>query len=330
MRYKEMIATEDTTQMYDAWASYRGQLTNYVLDGVEDFYRRQYLLRTGKLRAEGFSLETELVHIGKKPVVAIWGAGNCSDLELYPISRIAKLVLIDREVARTKQARERNGLTEAECACIDLGFWEVYEEEERFFAELLEQGADDLHLSQYLDNLALSIMEQKQTVQEMDKLFDFSVVSGLASQLNARFYGLLHIYGRNLQKLPHVTASLLRMNENASASLYDMVVQTTKNAVFCGNELMVAEAAQADVLSAHADDWSEFCEEALLEGNACYAKERCEVSGSREFLQTVEARNASGENRIMHRGGIVWPFSQDRYYFMDVLMLEIVNKKTKR
>ena len=82
MRYKEMIATEDTTQMYDAWASYRGQLTNYVLDGVEDFYRRQYLLRTGKLRAEGFSLETELVHIGKKPVVAIWGAGNCSDLEL--------------------------------------------------------------------------------------------------------------------------------------------------------------------------------------------------------------------------------------------------------
>lgn len=330
MRYKEMIATEDTTQMYDAWASYRGQLTNYVSDGVEDFYRKQYLLRTGKLRAEGFSLEMELTHIGEKPVVAIWGAGNCSDLDLYQISRIAKLVLIDREVDRTKKARDRYGLTETECACIDLGFWEVYEEEERFFADLLEQGADDLHLSQYLDNLTHTITEQKRIMQKMDKLFDFSVVSGLASQLNARFYGLLHIYGRNLQKLPQVTASLLRMNENASASLYDMVVQTTKNAVFCGNELMAAEAAQADVLSALADDWSEVCEEALSDGNACYAKDRCEVSGSREILQIIEDRIASGENRIMHRAGMVWPFSLNRYYFMDVLTLEIVNKKTKR
>ncbi len=329
MQYEKMIKTEDSAQMYDAWASYRKDLTAYISDRVDDYYRRKHLLQTGKLRDKSFSMETVLEKLGEKPVVAIWGAGNCSDLDLHNLSRFARLVLIDREVDRIIQARNRYGLSERECQCVDLGFWEIYEEEEQWFASLLKQNADEEHLAQYLNRIEQSVLKQQADCLKTSGLFDFSVTVGLASQLNARFWGLLHIYGRNIQSMPRVKEALMHMNMAAAGRLYDAVIATTKHAVFCGNELCFAECEQQETLSDMAAGWSDSCEEALYRGACLKATDQCEVAGSREFLQILEAGIEQGETRIAHRRGMVWPFSPEKYYFMDVLMLEFVNKKTR-
>ena len=329
MRYEKLIATEDTTQMYEAWADYRNQLTCLVYECVDNYYRKSYLSRAGKLRDDEFCLDKELEIAGQRPVIAIWGAGNCSDLDLRQLSRIAKLVLIDRELERTKRARDRYGLSETECQCIDLGFWEVYEEEERFFADLLEHGADDAHLAQYLSSLERTMVMQKEDMKGIEKLFDFSVVAGLASQLNARFAALLHIYGRNVKTMPFVTDSLNQMNESAAYQLYKMIRLTTRNACFCCNELLAGGADKEAEFLEMVKNRSEIYEEAFTNGGNCNVSERCTVAGSREFLRVIEEGNRIEEIKMMHRAGLIWPFTTEKHYFMDVLMFEIINKKNK-
>ena len=51
-----------------------------------------------------------------------------------------RFVLIDRTMEDIQAARARYGLSEAQCVCVDLRFWEIYEEEERFFETLLANG----------------------------------------------------------------------------------------------------------------------------------------------------------------------------------------------
>ena len=76
-----MIETENSDPMRTAWTDYRQTLTSYVLEGIESYYRRAHLARQGKLRDQAFTLEAD-VPLEAKPVVAIWGAGRCNDLDL--------------------------------------------------------------------------------------------------------------------------------------------------------------------------------------------------------------------------------------------------------
>ena len=148
MIYEKMIETENSDPMRTAWTDYRQTLTSYVLEGIESYYRRAHLARQGKLRDQAFTLEAD-VPLEAKPVVAIWGAGRCNDLDLEMLAPYVRFVLIDRTMEDIQAARARYGLSEAQCVCVDLRFWEIYEEEERFFETLLANG-DDLHLSEYL------------------------------------------------------------------------------------------------------------------------------------------------------------------------------------
>ena len=81
MIYEKMIETENSDLMRAAWTDYRQTLTSYVLEGIESYYRRAHLARQGKLRDQAFTLEAD-VPLEAKPVVAIWGAGRCNDLDL--------------------------------------------------------------------------------------------------------------------------------------------------------------------------------------------------------------------------------------------------------
>ena len=55
----------------------------------------------------------------------------------------------------------------------------------------------------------------------------------------------------------------------------------------------------------------------------------CQVAGSREFeLHLMQAQKA-GKLVFRHRSGCVWPFSEEKYYFMDVLTAYFINKEIK-
>ena len=153
-----------------------------------------------------------------------------------------RFVLIDRTMEDIQAARARYGLSEAQCVCVDLRFWEIYEEEERFFETLLANG-DDLHLSEYLRQVMESVAAQQPTYAGYEKAFDFSVVCGLASQLNARFAGLLQLYGKDLRRLPRTAAMMKEMNVQAAGRLMDAIMVTTSGAVFAANEICARRTA---------------------------------------------------------------------------------------
>ena len=331
MIYEKMIETENSDPRYQIWSEYRQALTAYILDGIESYYRREHLAKQRKLRDCQFVLDKD-VPLEKKPVVAIWGAGRCNDLDLQMLAPYVRFVLIDRTMKDIQTARQRYGLSEVQCACVDLKFWEIYEEEEQFFETLLVD-ANDLHLSEYLRQVMESVVEQNPEFAEFEHAFDFSVVCGLASQLNARFAGMLDIYGKDLQKLPRTVAVMKEMNMLAARRLTDAIITTTNQAVFAANEIYAASPVRKDRLADYAEIWTEEWEHILM-----VQKEdqdlpedvegiTCQVAGSREFELYLMRKQKEGRLVFRHRSGIVWPFSAEKYYFMDVLTAYFVNKE---
>lgn len=333
MIYEKLVETENSDCMRETWRAYRQWMTEYVRSGMEQFYHRRYLAENKKLRAADFTLERYLEG-ERRPVAAVWGAGRCNDLELATLSRYADLVLIDRETDWTLQARERAGLTEAQCRCVNLDFWEIYEEEEQHFEKLLME-ADDSHMAAYLQQVTQSVAASGTEAVNGDALFDFSIVCGLASQLNGRFTGLFQAYGLEVQKYPHTVSALQAMYEQAADALFEAVRTTTKFAVFAANELYAVPAAKDDVVQADIEQYDAEWEELLATQDMGMAVEDwptgklCHVAGSREFLQRIA--QAWQENRLAigHRCGRIWPFSDEKHYFMDVLTAYFINKKTK-
>lgn len=328
MLYEKMIESENSDIVREHWSSYRRDMTDYVRERVEDYYRRKHLLENGKIRDQKFSLESYLKACGKKPVLAIWGAGRCNDLSILELAPFSKLVLIDRDISLIEAAKARYGFSDTECVCINLPFWEIYEEEERYFETLLVH-ADDVHLSQYLKQLFDSLQADIPNYETFEDAFDFSVCFGLASQLQARFAGLLYGYEKNIEDFPMVQNMLRKMNQEAEIRLLNAILMTTKNAFFCANEMCARIPAEEEILWKYAHNWSEDWEEALLSMQNKTASNLCNVEGSREFLQAIEHETKQGGLKILHRCGMVWPFSEEKYYFMDVFMSEIINKKNK-
>ena len=333
MIYEKMIETENSDLMQTAWEEYRHALTEYIRDGIESYYRRAHLAKQGKLRDRDFALR-EGATLELKPVVAIWGAGRCNDLDLQMLAPYVRFVLIDRDLEATECARMRFGFSKQQCRCVDLGFWEIYEEEERFFETLVPE-ADDLHLSEYLRQVMTSVVEQQPAFEQYEGAFDFSVVCGLASQLNARFAGLLQFYQKDLRNLPRTVAVMKEMNVQAARRLMEAVMTTTKAAVFTANEIYAASPAREERLAGYAQIWSEEWEQILDAQTPDNALPKdvegitCQVAGSREFgLQLLRAQEAD-MLRIRHRSGLVWPFSNEKYYFMDVLTAYCINKEIK-
>ena len=333
MIYERMIKTENSDSMRDQWSEYRQALTEYIRDGIESYYRREYLSQEGLLRDHTFRLQ-EGIPSGKKPVVAVWGAGGCNDLDLPVLAPYVDFVLIDRDVDAMRNAAKRFGFTEGQCQCVDVGFWEIYEEEERFFDALLDE-ADDLHLSEYLRQLMDSVLKQEMIASAYENAFDFSIVCGIASQLNARFVGLLQGHGKDLKSLPRTVAVMQEMNVAAEKRLYRAVEFMTRCAVFTANEMCAAKPEAHTRMQEYAQIWSEEWERLLV----TQAVEQgipmemdgitCEVAGSREFIEEILKAQQAGVLKIRHRKGMVWPFSAEKHYFMDVLTVYFVNKENK-
>lgn len=333
MIYEKMVQTENSDCMRETWRVYRQWMTEYVRSGMEQFYHRRHLAENKKLRDADFTLE-QYLETERKPVVAIWGAGRCNDLELATLSRYADLVLIDRETDWIMQARERAGLTEAQCRCVNLDFWEIYEEEEQHFEKLLIE-ADDSHMAAYLQQVTQSVASSETEIKEGVDLFDFSVVCGLASQLNGRFTGLFQAYGLEAQKYPRTVSALKEMYVQGAAALFEAVQTTTRSVVFTANELYAVPAAKDGAVQADMEQYDAEWEELLATQGAGIPEENrktenlCHVTGSGEFLQRIEQAWREKSLSIEHRCGRIWPFSDEKHYFMDVLTAYFINKEVK-
>lgn len=210
MNYSNMIKTEDTETLYDAWKDYRVELTGYI----------------SKILKE---------HCKARSWLSIWGAGGCNDIDILELSQSYNLLLIDRDLDKLISVRERLGLSSETCKVADVGFWNVRDEDYEIFEALLMDGAAieefQIFFKDLVNNMTSPINLDSYAV-------DCSVVVGLASQLNARFAALLHLHSDKISRActEELIQLLNNMNKVAVEKLFVSVRQLTRSLIITGYE----------------------------------------------------------------------------------------------
>lgn len=279
MRYLDrLIASEVLPNAYKEWRGYRQKLTDFIEENCV---------------AEG----------GRKPVLAIWGAGRSNDIDLARLAERFKLVLIDRDAEGLAQACKAYGLEETDAICVDLPFWNVELETYEMFEALLAEGEEAEIVIEHLKQVAFD--NSHRVLPEIGRRFDYSVCVGLHSQLNARFAGLLYMYWENYDE------EELQMIENAIRALNEAAVTRTNDVIYMLTEkLMVFGLEWAVVNESAMDQWENLVPEDI-EGAL---QLRHDIGMHKDFDIRIEA-----ERRLF------WPFAwkeRKKGYVMELLAVQ--------
>lgn len=279
MRYLDrLIASEVLPNAYKEWRGYRQKLTDFIEENCV---------------AEG----------GRKPVLAIWGAGRSNDIDLARLAERFKLVLIDRDAEGLAQACKAYGLEETDAICVDLPFWNVELETYKMFEALLAEGEEAELVIEHLQQVAFD--NSHRVLPDIGRRFDYSVCVGLHSQLNARFAGLLYMYRENYDE------EELQMIENAIRALNEAAVTRTNDVIYMLTEkLMVFGLEWAVVNESAMDQWENLVPEEI-EGAL---QLRHDIGMHKDFDIRIEA-----ERRLF------WPFAwkeRKKGYVMELLAVQ--------
>ena len=279
MRYLDrLIASEVLPNAYKEWRGYRQKLTDFIEENCV---------------AEG----------GRKPVLAIWGAGRSNDIDLARLAERFKLVLIDRDAEGLAQACKTYGLEETDAICVDLPFWNVELETYEMFEALLAEGEEAEIVIEHLKQVAFD--NSHRVLPDIGRRFDYSVCVGLHSQLNARFAGLLYMYRENYDE------EELQMIENAIRALNEAAVTRTNDVIYMLTEkLMVFGLEWAVVNESAMDQWENLVPEEI-EGAL---QLRHDIGMHKDFDIRIEA-----ERRLF------WPFAwkeRKKGYVMELLAVQ--------
>lgn len=279
MRYLDrLIASEVLPNAYKEWRGYRQKLTDFIEENCV---------------AEG----------GRKPVLAIWGAGRSNDIDLARLAERFKLVLIDRDAEGLAQACKTYGLEKTDAICVDLPFWNVEFEIYEMFEALLAEGEEAEVVIEHLQQVAFD--NSHRVLPDIGRRFDYSVCVGLHSQLNARFAGLLYMYRENYDE------EELQMIENAIRALNEAAVTRTNDVIYMLTEkLMVFGLEWAVVNESAMDQWENLVPEEI-EGAL---QLRHDIGMHKDFDIRIEA-----ERRLF------WPFAwkeRKKGYVMELLAVQ--------
>lgn len=279
MRYLDrLIASEVLPNAYKEWRGYRQKLTDFIEENCV---------------TEG----------GRKPVLAIWGAGRSNDIDLARLAERFKLVLIDRDAEGLAQACKAYGLEETDAICVDLPFWNVELETYEMFEALLAEGEEAEIVIEHLKQVAFD--NSHRVLPDIGRRFDYSVCIGLHSQLNARFAGLLYMYRENYDE------EELQMIENAIRALNEAAVTRTNDVIYMLTEkLMVFGLEWAVVNESAMEQWEKLVPEDI-EGAL---QLRHDIGMHKDFDIRIEA-----ERRLF------WPFAwkeRKKGYVMELLAVQ--------
>ena len=279
MRYLDrLIASEVLPNAYKEWRGYRQKLTDFIEENCV---------------AEG----------GRKPVLAIWGAGRSNDIDLARLAERFKLVLIDRDAEGLAQACKAYGLEETDAICVDLPFWNVELETYEMFEALLAEGEEAEIVIEHLKQVAFD--NSHRVLPEIGRRFDYSVCVGLHSQLNARFAGLLYMYRENYDE------EELQMIENAIRALNEAAVTRTNDVIYMLTEkLMVFGLEWAVVNESAMDQWENLVPE--------------EIEGALQLRRDI-GMHKDFDIRIEAERRLFWPFAwkeRKKGYVMELLAVQ--------
>ena len=316
MTYEQMITTENTDERYEAWSTYRNALTDYIISGIEHYYRKAKIQSLGVRRLPGnVGLEQLLEEQATKPVVAIWGAGGGNDIDLPRLAKYFKLVLIDHNLEQVKRTCKRFGLTEEQCVCVDLQFWDITDDDYKMLEAMLQDGCSDADIESYMNEIILHM--QTHEYVKLPK-FDFSICVGLSSQLNSRLAMLLTLHNRGMELVDYMN----ELNAIAVEKLADTVYVMTRHAIMYGYEvtqLKPTEKMLADLLTYEPEEWvqKDVWPPHDLTTN---------ISGNDNLSEWICASIKESVLEPQDYETIVWPFAYNKHYIM---LLCFFSKKNK-
>ena len=285
MEFEKMLDGENTDSLYSFWGEYRKRLTEFIVDVIENYYIREKLRKTGKKRLyQDYNMEQIVEELGDKPVLGIWGAGGFNDIDIKLLSKYFRLVLIDDNLYRSEEAKERFQVSD--CVCVDLKFWDITEEEYLMLEAMYKDSASEEEVSAYIRDIVKNMGAIDYS--SLPK-FDFSVAVGLVSQLNSRIVALAQVcdYRKN------ITPVMDEINEIAVERLFDVMNVMTKNMVLQGYEC-----------------------------NTNGQTKEVTVKGSREMDELIRKNQESGQIKIFIEDYDEWNFMNNKTYLMKYVIYE--------
>ncbi len=306
-----LIKTENTNSLYEQWEDYRNELTDYIVECIEDFHIKKKLAESGKKRIYGeFDMDRIIKEVQKKPSLAIWGAGGCNDIDIKRLARHFMLCLIDTDIEKINQTKERFKLSDEECICIDLKFWDIHMDTYEMFEALLKDGENISVIKGFFEDM-LGRMDEI----DYDSLpsFDYSVAVGLVSQLNSRFAALLYV-----NRFSQDTTELLsELNKIAVERFLMAIEKMTDKVIMLGYEL----ACQDDINSHIEQVCISINEESqiyLLEGSSKnnFRSFESNVAGNDILIEKTNHWNEKTNLTLVNYKSMVWPFTKLKQYLM--------------
>ncbi len=317
MDYQAIIKSENTDTYFDTWKPYRDELTDTIINGIEDYYRRKKLIDSGKKQfIKAYDMEQIIKELGKKPTLAIWGAGGCNDIDISRLARYFRLVLIDHNVEWIEAARKKYNLRKIDCLTIDLKFWNIIHDDYLMFEALVKDRASVDEVERFFYDL---IAKMGNLDYQSMPSFDFSVAVGLISQLNSRFAAIAYI-----NKYPYdLTSVFLKINQLAVESTMEAITKMTNKAIVLGYEEKVLYSASTEEAEQIVDALNEERREAFY-SNGTYGKNlQSQVSGNQELCEYINDRLLQKELEYVTEKNILWCFTSDKFYVMNVPIFRI-------
>lgn len=303
MIFESLIENENTNIYFNEWSKYRQAVTSYIIESS----KTSPCMSTCKK-----------CH---KPSLAIWGAGQCNDIDISLLSNYFNLVLIDCEQEKINEARSKY-IKNNSCICTDIPFWNIDHEAYELFEAMLVDALPVENITRYIDEYINN--QRKIKYNELPK-FDYSIAIGLSSQLCSRFIALLSNYKKNYNsnELNFLYNYFSSLNKTAVKSMLEALKKMTFKLIIIGYEI---KAYNNDFKEEQQDlkYFSGFRHDSRLHFDNTLIKSS--VSGN-DILQNDLYSLVCDTNKyiLSNQNFFIWNFNKYKHYLMHFVNVSLLN-----
>lgn len=303
MIFESLIENENTNIYFNEWSKYRQAVTSYITESS----KTSPCMSTCKK--------------SDKPSLAIWGAGQCNDIDISLLSNYFNLVLIDCEQEKINEARSKYIMNNS-CICADIPFWNIDHEAYELFEAMLVDALPVENITRYIDEYINNQCKIK--YDELPK-FDCSIAVGLSSQLCSRFIALLSHYKKNYNnnELNFLYNYFSSLNKTAVKSMLEALKKMTLKLIIIGYEINAynndfkEEQQDLKFLSGFRDSSHLHFDNPLMKSS---------ISGN-DILQNDLYSLICDTNKyiLSDQNFFIWNFNKYKHYLMHFVSVSLLN-----
>ncbi|MDE6025644.1 MAG: hypothetical protein K2G45_09330 [Lachnospiraceae bacterium] len=312
MFFNEIIKSENSSIYYNNWANYRATLTKLILDSAKDYYRLLHLRNEKAIRSN-----KELDLTGTKASLAIWGAGSCTDIDIFTLAKHFQIILIDCEMDTITAVRSKFSTYASNIICVDIPFWDIPHDTYIMYEAMLKDNTPIEQIMIYLDEHI-----KKMVTPDYKKLpcFDFSVASGLSSQLCTRFIALFsyykHLYSETDRTILYNYIS--KLNTLAGNRLSEALKAMTSKLLLIGYELKSYVPETFFLEDKHTSYINDFFYTENISSDKFF---NSDVDGNAIIQQKINTWVHEETARILTHHSDIWKYNDKKHYLMHFISL---------